>query len=201
MRIFTGLLVAILGLGITSAAYAESQKFELEKPHTQIGFYVSHLGFSFSHGRFLDFDGIINFDEQKPEASNVEVTVKTNSLEMNDQKWNEHMKGADFFDVEQFPEMTFKSTAIEVTGENTANITGNLALHGVTKPVVLETVFNKAGKHPFNGKHVAGFSAKAHLNRSDFGITYGIPNVGDDVEIRIEVEAHCIENCPEPLNQ
>ena len=89
--------------------------------------------------------------------------------------------------------MTFKSTAIEVTGDNTANITGDLTILGVTKPVTLNTVHNKSGKHPFSGKDTTGLSATATIKRSDFGMVYGLPLVGDDVEIRIEVEANTRE--------
>ena len=85
--------------------------------------------------------------------------------------------------------MTFKSTDIKVTGENTADITGDLTILETTKPVVLKTTFRKAGKHPFGDKYAAGFSASAKIKRSDFGMNYGLPNVGDDVTIRIEVEA------------
>lgn len=122
--------------------------------------------------------------------SKVDVTIKTASIEMDDQKWNDHLKNADFFNVEQYPEMTFKSTNVEVTGENTANVTGDLTLLGVTKPVTLNVTHNKTGAHPMNGKSGIGFSATGTLKRSDFGMNYGLPAVGDDVELRIEVEAY-----------
>lgn len=98
------------------------------------------------------------------------------------------MKNADFFDVENHPEMTFKSTAVEVTGEDTANITGDLTILGVSKPVTLAVKHNKSGEHPFNGKFMSGFSATTTINRSEWGMNYGLPAVGDAVEIRIEVE-------------
>ena len=98
------------------------------------------------------------------------------------------MKNEDFFNVEKFPTMTFKSTNIEITGENTANITGDLTILDTTKPVTLDVTHNKSGVHPFNGEFVAGLSATTTVKRSDFGMTYGLPAVGDDVEIRLEVE-------------
>lgn len=170
------------------AASAQIEKYSFDKEHTQIFFSVNHLGFSNSTGSFQEFDGGFIFNRAEPQKSSVDVTVKTDSLEMNDVKWNEHLKGKDFFNTTEFPSMTFKSKAIELTGEKTANITGDLTILGVTKPVTLAAVFNKADKHPFGDKYIAGFSATASLKRSEFGMNYGLPMVGDDVQIRIEVE-------------
>ena len=165
-----------------------ADQYSFDKAHTQILFFVDHLGFSKSQGEFLDYDGHFNFNTSEPAKSDVEVTIKTASIDMDHEGWNDHMKNADFFDVEKFPTMTFKSTAIEVTGDNTANITGDFTLLGVTKPVVLAVTHNKSDTHPFSGKYVSGFSASTTIKRSDFGMTYGVPGVGDDVEVRIEVE-------------
>lgn len=185
--LLAALSVAFIG-GFGGVAKADVEQYEFDKAHTQIFFAVNHLGFSNSHGKFLDFDGGFTFDREAPEKSNIDVTIKTASVDMDDEKWDEHLKNADFFNVEEFPEMTFKSTAIEVTGENTANITGDLTLLGVTKPVTLAVTHNKSGEHPFSGKYVAGFSATGTLKRSEFGMNYGLPAVGDDVKIIIEVE-------------
>ncbi len=176
-------------LSSASSAFAAAEKYTFDKAHTQILFFVDHLGFSMSQGEFLEYDGHIIFDQEKPENSSVEVDIKTASIDMDHDKWNEHMKNEDFFHVEKYPSMIFKSTGIEVTGEKTAKITGDLTILDTTKPVVLDVVYNKSGVHPFNGKYVSGFSATAMLKRSEFGMTYGLPGVGDDVEIRLEVEA------------
>lgn len=151
-------------------------------------FFVDHLGFSKSQGEFHDYDGHFTFNRGEPEKSEIDISINTASIDMDDTKWDDHMKNADFFNVEQFPKMTFKSTGIEVNGENTAVITGDLTLLGVTKPVVLDVTHNKSGVHPFNGKYVAGFSASTMVKRSDFGMKYGIPGVGDEVDVRLEVE-------------
>ncbi|MDD9899735.1 MAG: YceI family protein [Alphaproteobacteria bacterium] len=179
--------VAILSFASTQAQ-AAVEEYDFDKKHTQVFFKVSHLGFSISHGRFNEVDGGFSFDLDHPEKSSVNVTIKTDSLDMGQDGWDEHLKGEDFFKVEAFPEMTFKSTAVEVTGEKTAKVTGDLTLLGVTKPVTLDVTYNKAGIHPFGGKYVAGFSATGMLKRSDFGMTYGLPNIGDDVHMMIEVE-------------
>ncbi|MCC6597891.1 MAG: polyisoprenoid-binding protein [Alphaproteobacteria bacterium] len=184
--LMTGALCALMFT--PSLAHAQIENYTFDKEHTQIFFTVNHLGFSNSTGSFQTFDGGFTFDRGEPQKSKVELTIPTDSLEMNDDKWNEHLKGKDFFNVTAFPTMTFKSTKIDVTGENTANITGDLTLLGVTHPVTLAATLNKADKHPFGDKYMAGFSATASLKRSEFGMDYGLPMVGDDVKIHIEVE-------------
>lgn len=186
MKLLT-LLFAFMVLAITPAI-AKVERYEFDKAHTQIIFAVNHLGFSNSHGKFLDFDGFFDFNRAEPDRSKVDVTIKTASIDLDHQKWNDHMKSDDFFDVEKFPEMTFKSTAVEITGTKTAKITGDLTILETTKPVVLDVVFNKAAVHTFNQKYVAGFSATANIKRSDFGMKYGLPLIGDDVALNIQVE-------------
>lgn len=151
-------------------------------------FSVGHLGFSFSHGKFLKFDGGFTFDVEKPENSAVDVTIDTASLNMDSVEWDSHLKNADFFNVEKFPNMTFKSTKIEKTGDNTGKITGDLTLLGVTKPVTLDVTYNKSGVHPYSKNFIAGFSATGTLLRSDFGMNYGLPGVADEVALNIQVE-------------
>jgi len=189
MRHLALLGVAAATLFTASAAMAEIQTYKLEKPHTQIIFSVNHLGFSHSYGKFTDYDGTIVFDRGEPEKSKVDVTIKTASLDLEDEKWNEHLKGADFFNVEKFPDMTFKSINVLKTGEKTGKLSGELTILGVTKPVTLDVVFNKADKHPMKDINMAGFSASGKIKRSDFGMNYGLPMVGDDVNLIIEVEA------------
>lgn len=184
------LLGVVLVPFFAAPAQAEAEKFLLDKPHTQVVFSINHLGVANSMGKFLDYEGVIMFDQAEPQKSSVDVTVKTASLDMGDAKWDEHMKSKDFFNVEQFPDMKFKSTAIEVTGEKTANITGDLTILGVTKPVVLATTFIATAPHPMMQRTEAGFSATTKIKRSDFGMTYGVPMVGDEVSIILEVEAY-----------
>lgn len=171
-----------------AASTASAPRYTFDKAHTQIFFTVNHAGFSNSSGKFLEFDGGFNLDKQKPENSSVDVVIKTASINMDDTPWDDHLKGKDFFNVEKFPEMTFKSTKVELTGEKTANVTGDLTILGVTKPITLAVILNKAEVHPYIGKEAAGFSITGSLKRSDFGMTYGLPAVGDDVQLRIEVE-------------
>lgn len=177
----------------TADVKAEAEHYTFDKAHTQVLFFVNHLGFSMSQGEFHDYDGHYTFDRAHPEKSTIDVTINTASIDMDDEKWDDHLKNKDFFNVEEFPTMTFKSTSIEVTGDNTADITGDLTILGVTKPAVLQTTYNKSAVHPYSKKFVSGFSATATVKRSDYGMTYGLPGVGDEVEVRIEVEGYRTE--------
>lgn len=182
---------AALVAGLTFAAWpavAAPVKYEFDKAHTQITFAVNHLGYSFSQGRFEDFDGHFMFDQENPANSSVEVKIEADSVYMGTDAWDDHVENADFLDAEKFEYITFKSGKIEVTGADTANIHGDLTIKDVTRPVVLATKLNKAGTHPMSGKPHAGFSATTTIKRSDFGISYGLPNVGDEIAIRLEVE-------------
>lgn len=181
----TGLLA---GAGFSLNATAESATYEFDVPHSQMIFFVDHIGFSTSEGQFEDISGSFTFDPDNVTAATVDLTIQTASIDMGYQKWDDHMKNADFFDVEKYPTMTFKSTKVESADGKTGTVTGDLTILDVTKPITLDVTFNKAGIHPFNKKFVAGFSAKGSLKRSDFGMKYGLPMIGDDVELRIEIE-------------
>ncbi|MEC7029178.1 MAG: YceI family protein, partial [Pseudomonadota bacterium] len=132
-------------------------------------------------------------DRENPANSAVEVTIQTASIDMDMEKWDDHLKNADFFNVEEFPTMTFKSSAIEVTGEKTGKITGDLTLLGVTKPVTLDVVSHKAGEFPMGDMYKAGFTATAMIDRSEWGMNYGLPAMDKMVEIRIEVEGNRVD--------
>lgn len=183
-------LIAIAAAAMVafSAPALASEKYSFDPAHTQVLFSVSHLGFSFSHGRFDKLDGSFTFDEKAPEQSSIDVTIDTNSIDMGSEAWDKHLKSADFLNTEKFPAMTFKSTKIETTGEKTGKVTGDLTILGVTKPVTLDVTYNGSGEHPYSKNHIAGFSATGTVKRSDFGMGYGLPNVGDDVSLIIQVE-------------
>ncbi len=170
-----------------------AETFAIDPEHTNIVFLVNHLGYSRMFGQFQDFEGSFVFDEADVAKGSLEVTIKTASVDTDHDKRDEHLRSPDFFNAAEFPDMTFKSTKIEKTGANTGKITGDLTLLGTTKPVTLDVTFNKKAPHPlpqYNGVLVAGFSARASLMRSDWGMKTFVPNLGDEVEIWLEVEAH-----------
>ena len=180
----SGFLAAWLLIATGHAA----DRYVIERPHTQILFFADHLGYSQSQGEFHDFAGHFVFDEKDWSTAAVEVEIRTHSIDMDDHAWDKHLRNADFFDVIEFPVMRFVSTSVEPTGEKTAQVHGALTLLGQTKPVTLEVRFNRAGVHPKSGKYIAGFSATTTIRRSDFGMTYGLPHLGDSVAVRLEVE-------------
>lgn len=180
--------VALAVAGLTLPAYA-ADKFLLDASHASVLFSISHLGFSKTYGRFNSVEGAFTLDADAPEKSSVVVTLDAASIDTNHKERDEHLRGKDFFDTAQYPNLIYKSTSVTRTGENSATVTGDLTMHGVTKPVPLEVTLNKTGPHPRDAtKTVAGFSARGALKRSDFGMTYGVPVLGDEVELIIDVE-------------
>lgn len=182
-----GLAAAVVAFGALPASAVD--RLEIDPAHTNIAFMIDHLGYSMTLGRFAAFDIALAFDQNQVANSSLNVTVKTDSLSTFHAKRDEHLRSPDFFNTAEFPEMTFVSTAIERTGEKTGRVTGDLTLLGVTRPVTLDVTFNKAAPHPFNKKMTVGFSARGMLKRSDFGMAYGLPAVGDEVQLIIEAEA------------
>lgn len=170
------------------AASAAPLRYEIDSPHTDILWQADHLGFSKSMGEFARSSGYFLLDEANPAATIVEVTIDMASLQTGDAKFDKHLKSKDFLNLDEFKRATFKSTSVEVTGEKTANLTGDLTLHGVTKPITFEVTLNKIGKNAFTGKQTAGFSLRGKIYRAQYGITYGLPMVGDEVTLIIEAE-------------
>jgi len=167
-----------------------ADKFLLDPGHASVMFGVSHLGFSKTFGRFNKIEGAFTLDDKTPENSSVVVSIDPASLDTNHAKRDEHLRGADFFDVMKYPTMTYKSTSVKRTSDKTALVTGDLTLRGVTKPVPLEVTLINTGPNPMDKtKIVAGFSARGTLKRTEFGMGYAAPVLGDDVEIIIEVDA------------
>ncbi|RLQ87508.1 YceI family protein [Notoacmeibacter ruber] len=178
---------------LSTSAFAEPVRYELDASHSQVVFTWNHLGYSETTGMFSGFEGEIMFDEESPENSSVSVEIPASSLLTGWEERAEHLKGEDFFGAEANPAITFESTSIETTGDNTANITGDLTLNGVTKPVTLETTLNNSGDYPMGGGKALGFNATTTINRSEWDMGKFAPNVSDEVDLRISVEAKAAE--------
>ena len=182
--------LATATLLFTTAAMAAPVKYVIDGSHTHVGFQVSHLGFSETYGVFKNVSGFLMLDKDKPDASSVEVTIDVNSVDTADEKRDEHVKGDKFFDAAKYPTITYKSTKVELTkDENEAYVTGDLTMHGVTKPVSLVVKLNKSAAHPMKKVPAAGFSAIGTLKRSDFGVNGYLPMIGDEVTLAISTEA------------
>ncbi len=180
-----GLAAAVMAM----PAQAASEKYVLDASHSQIVFSYNHLGYSTTYGMFSGFDGEIMFDQENPAASSVTVSMPVKSMITGWEKRFGHFMSPDFFDASDDEMVSFTSTGIEVTGEKTAKITGDLTLNGITKPIVLDAVMNLSSKHPMAGKDWAGFDATAQVIRSEFGLGNFAPHVSDEVELMISVEA------------
>lgn len=182
-------LLSILAVAITlpfSALAADN--YTVDPAHTYPHFSISHLGFSTMQGRFDKTSGKVMLDTAAKKGS-VDITIDVASISTGFAKRDEHLRGPDFFNSAEFPTITYKSTAINFKGDTPASVAGNLSIAGVTKPVTLHIDAFKCGVHPMNKKDVCGAAASADIKRSDFGIKYGLPSIGDDVKLVFEIEA------------
>ncbi|MEP2784995.1 MAG: YceI family protein [Pseudoruegeria sp.] len=183
------LLLASVLFVTAGAAVAEPVDYVIDSGHSQILFSYEHLGFSTTYGMFSGFEGTIEFDADDPANSAVSVSFPASSMLTGWEQRLQHFMSADFFNAAEDDRVSFVSTGIEVTGEDAANITGDLTMNGTTKSVVLLTTLNASGKHPMAGKEWLGFDASATVLRSDFGLGAYAPAVSDEVEIMISIEA------------
>jgi len=189
-------LIATAALATATLAtpvFATSNTYVLDASHSQIVFNYDHLGYSTTYGMFSGFDGEIDFNKADPAASSVNVSFPVRSMLTGWEARFEHFMSADFFAAADDEMVTFSSTGIEVTGDTTALITGDLTLNGVTKAVVLDAKLNQANTHPMEGKEWAGFDATTTILRSDFEVGAFAPFVSDAVEIMISIEAMKVE--------
>jgi polyisoprenoid-binding protein YceI len=175
-------------LGVAAAVPAAPVTYKLDPNHTMVLLSWNHFGFSHPTADLGLGEGTVVFDQQHPANSSVEVTLPLARLDTHVPALDEHLKKADFFDAGQYPVVTFKSTAVKALGGNRFEVTGNLTAHGVTRPVVLDATLNKVGPHPMTKAAAIGFDATASLKRSDFGVAAYVPNVSDEVSIRITTE-------------
>lgn len=182
----------ILAAGIAAAAtssFAEAEAYKLDPSHSQIVFSYNHLGFSTTYGMFSGFEGDIQFDQEDPAKSSVSVSMPVRSMLTGWEARFGHFMSPDFFDASEDEMVSFVSTGIEVTGDDTALITGDLTLNDVTKSVVLDAKLNQAMVHPMAGVPFAGFDATTELKRTDFNLGQFAPFVSDEVQVVISIEA------------
>jgi polyisoprenoid-binding protein YceI len=176
-----------------STARAEKETFLLDKNHTEIGFKVRHF-VSKVGGRFTKFEGTIVLDRAKPEESSVDVKIDATSIDTGNPGREKHLNSPDFFDTAKFPEITFKSTKVAAKGKDTYEVTGDLTMRGVTKPVTL-TVAANGFTSDGRGGQKSGFDVTGKLNRKDFGVNWNAvvdqnAMLSEDVDLVISVEAN-----------
>ena len=190
MRLHIAALVAALSL-VVAAAHADT--FIVDKGHSEAGFKVRHL-LSKTPGRFNDFEGRIDLNTARPEDSVVEFKIRATSIDTDLEKRDEHLRSADFFDVQKYPEITFRSDKVKRTGKDRFDVTGTLAMRGVEKKITLPVSYLGIVRDPW-GNERAGFSTAITLNRKDFGMIWnkaldqGGFLLGDEVWVTLEIEA------------
>lgn len=178
-------------LFIGGAAFAST--YDLDPAHSGASFKVRHMMISNVHGKFTGLKGSVDYEPGKPAATTIEATISAATVDTGEPKRDEHLKSPDFFDVAKYPSLAFKSKSVTKTGDNKYNVAGDLTMHGVTKPVVLDVETTPEVKDPW-GNSRFGASATTKVNRSDFGLTWnkaletGGVMVGDDIEITLELE-------------
>lgn len=181
------ILVATALLVSTATAVAAPVVYTIDPTHTDVIVNWDYLGFARPSAR-LEATGKVVYDAAKPSASSVEVVLPLASFDGHVDRLNQRVQREDYFDAEKYPEARFVSTAVKADG-NRLQVSGELTLRGVTRPVVLDAVINKAASHPAKNVPALGVEASTRIKRSDFGLVQQLPNIGDELEIHIELLA------------
>lgn len=186
------LAAGIVGFGAAAQSVSSSDPnrvkagtYSIDPNHSQVIFSVSHFGFTDFSGFLSGAAGSLSIDPAKPAASKLNVSVQVASLTTNVAPLSDELKGDKWLDAAKFDTATFKSTSVKMTGTNQADITGDLTIHGITKPTTLKAHFVGAGTNPLNKMFTAGFSATGRFKRSDYGVKMFLPLIGDDVDLKI----------------
>jgi polyisoprenoid-binding protein YceI len=181
-------IALLLAASLPLAAHA-ADSYTADPMHTYALFSVSHFGFSTMHGRFDKSSGKVTLDRAAKNGT-VDITIDAASISTGYDKRDEHLKSPDFFNVAEFPTLTYKSNSITFKGDVPVSVPGQLTLLGVTKPVTLSIDAFKCGTNPMSKKEECGAAATAQIKRSDFGMKAFLPGVGDDIKLEFEIEAY-----------
>ena len=175
----------MLLLMLSSVLWAE--KYKLDAVHSGVHFKVQHFSSGYSWGRFNDFKGSLEWDDNDLAASKISIEVQADSVDSNNSKRDQHLRNADFLNAKEFPTIVFDSTSISPKDSQTYTMSGDLTLHGVTKTIEVELVKTGAGKDPWGGSRV-GYETQFTVKRSDFGMTYNLEGIGDEIHMMISLE-------------
>ena len=183
-------LAAAITLGLAAtAAQAEPVTYTIDPTHTDVIAQWNHFGYSNPTAHFGQVHGEITYDPDNVADSSVEVVLPLSGMNSYSADFDAHLRNEDFFEVETWPEATFKSTSVAAAGDGKLKVTGDLTIKDITREVVLDVTVNKIGPHPMSGQPTAGFDASAQIKRSDFGLGLFAPHVSDEVSLRITTEA------------
>ena len=180
----------LLSIGIMTASIssmAADYKVDVEGAHAFVQFKIKHLGYSWLLGRFNTFDGTFSYDKNSPNASSIELTIDTASIDSNHAERDKHLRNADFLDVKKFPKSTFKSTSIEFTDETNGTVTGDFTLKGVTKTITFPITKIGEGDDPWGGYRV-GFEGETSLKLTDYGVDYNLGPASTHVDLELYIE-------------
>jgi len=186
MKIVRLLMAALLAMSV-SGAFAQS--YNIDPGHTYPSFEADHLGLSFWRGKFTKTSGKVVLDKAAANGGTVEITIDTNSIDFGHAKMNENARGKDMFNAEKFPTITYKSSALKFDGDKLVAVEGDMTLLGVTKAMPLKINHFKCIMHPMLKREVCGADASARFDRSDYGLSYGVPRFAPEVKLQIQVEA------------
>ena len=184
------LSVAIAAFVTLSAFTYVTTIWKSDAPHSQLGFTVKHLGIADVSGTFNDFEVTVTSSKEDFSDAQFELTAKTGSIDTRVEMRDNHLKSPDFFDAAKYPAITYKSTSVKNVGKNKFKISGDLTMHGVSKPVTMDLVYAGTIEHPMNKKQVAGFQVTGTIKRSEFGVgeKFPAPMVSDEVVIKADGE-------------
>ena len=190
MRILAVLMVlasatAAHAVNVTDPAQVRAGDYRLEPAHTQVLFSFGHFGFSTFYGRFNSVSGSLQLDPKQLAASQLSVSIPVDSISTGNAKLDGELRGAQFFDGAKYPTISFTARQVTVAHRSVAQVSGDLTMHGVTRPVTLVAKFNGAGINPIDKAYTVGFEVSGHVKRSDFGISQYVPMVSDDVTLII----------------
>ncbi len=189
---YRSIFAILTALALVWVPAASAATYAVDKDHTAVSFKIRHL-FSKVQGQFTDFDGVIEYEPGKPETWTAQGSIRTASIDTNVEGRDKHLRGADFFDVEKYPSIDFKTLKVLESSDTAAKLEGEFTMHGVTKPVTLDVEIHGVGSDPW-GNVRAGFTVSTKIDRKDFGLNWnqtletGGVLVGDEVEILLEVE-------------
>ena len=180
-------ILALFFLGFSYNALFAAETYSVDTAHTYVMFRVKHLGVGYSYGRFNGPAGKFVFDESSPSNCSIEMQVKTNDVDTQVEKRDNHLKSPDFFNAAEHPAISFKSTSVKKISSNTYEVAGNLTLLGKTRPISMKASHTGAGEDPW-GKYRRGFESTFTIKRSEFGMNFMLKGVSDEVDITVSVE-------------
>jgi polyisoprenoid-binding protein YceI len=172
----------------TGVVNLEKGSYQIDPAHTSVLFKINHMGMSTFVGRFNESEASLEFDPAHMENAKLTALIKIPSIDVNNKDLEETLQGSSWFEAEKYPQALFKTESVVMLDDTHAKFSGNLTLHGVTAPIVLNVIFNGAGNNMLSGKYTLGFTATTRFKRSQFGMDYLIPAVGDDVDVEVFAE-------------